>query len=111
MIENLAGVLTGTGAMYDLNNWIDGPKDVPTNHGAAFLAFNVGAITPLDAFKNRVDQLIRDIHETPKAKGDRAALRAGRNGMAEPPRTPWPAASRCRPTSSRVYVVWPVIWG
>jgi LDH2 family malate/lactate/ureidoglycolate dehydrogenase len=69
MIENLAGVLTGTGAMWDLNNWIDGRKDIPTNHGAAFLAFNVGAITPLDAFKNRVDKLIEDIHETPKAKG------------------------------------------
>jgi ureidoglycolate dehydrogenase (NAD+) len=69
MIENLAGVLTGTGAMWDLNNWIDGRKDIPTNHGGAFLAFNVGAITPLDKFKNRVDQLIQDIHETPKAKG------------------------------------------
>jgi len=69
MIENLAGVLTGTGAMWDLNNWIDGRKDIPTNHGAAFLAFNVGAITSLDAFKNRVDQLIQEIHETPKAKG------------------------------------------
>jgi ureidoglycolate dehydrogenase (NAD+) len=69
MIENLAGVLTGTGAMWDLNNWIDGRKDIPTNHGAAFLAFNVGAIGPLDAFKNRVDQLIQEIHDTPKAKG------------------------------------------
>jgi ureidoglycolate dehydrogenase (NAD+) len=69
MIENLAGVLTGTGAMWDLNNWIDGRKDIPTNHGAAFLAFNVGAIVPLDSFKNRVDKLIDDIHETPKAKG------------------------------------------
>jgi ureidoglycolate dehydrogenase (NAD+) len=69
MIENLAGVLTGTGAMWDLNNWIDGRKDIPTNHGAAFLAFNVGAIRPLDAFKKRVDQLIQDIHDTPKAKG------------------------------------------
>jgi LDH2 family malate/lactate/ureidoglycolate dehydrogenase len=68
MIENLAGILTGTGAMYDLNNWIDGPKDIPTNHGAAFLAFNVAAVVPLDVFKGRVDQLIRDIHETPKAK-------------------------------------------
>jgi ureidoglycolate dehydrogenase (NAD+) len=69
MIENLAGVLTGTGAMWDLNNWIDGRKDIPTNHGAAFLAFNVGAIIPLDAFKNRVDKLIQEIHDTPKAKG------------------------------------------
>jgi LDH2 family malate/lactate/ureidoglycolate dehydrogenase len=69
MIENLAGILTGTGAMYDLCNWIDGPKDVPTHHGGAFLAFNIGAITSPEAFKNRVDALIRDIHETPKAKG------------------------------------------
>jgi ureidoglycolate dehydrogenase (NAD+) len=69
MIENLAGVLTGTGAMWDLNNWIDGRKDIPTNHGAAFLAFNVGAIAPIEKFKNRVDQLIQDIHDTPKAKG------------------------------------------
>jgi ureidoglycolate dehydrogenase (NAD+) len=69
MIENLAGVLTGTGAMWDLNNWIDGRKDIPTNHGAAFLAFNVGAIIGLDAFKKRVDQLIQELHDTPKAKG------------------------------------------
>jgi LDH2 family malate/lactate/ureidoglycolate dehydrogenase len=55
--------------MWDLNNWIDGAKDIATHHGAAFLAFNVGAITSLNAFKNRVDQLIQDIHETPKAKG------------------------------------------
>jgi LDH2 family malate/lactate/ureidoglycolate dehydrogenase len=68
MIENLAGVLTGTGAMWDLNNWIDGRKDIPTNHGAAFLAFNVGAIIDLTSFKKRVDQLIQDIRETPKAK-------------------------------------------
>jgi LDH2 family malate/lactate/ureidoglycolate dehydrogenase len=69
MIENLAGVLTGTGATWDLRNWIDGAKDVPTNHGAAFLAFNVGAMIPLDSFKKRVDDLIQEIHDTPKAKG------------------------------------------
>ncbi len=69
MIENLAGVLTGTGAMYDLHNWVDHDPALHTNHGAAFLAFDVGAITPLAAFKKRVDQMIREIHETPKAKG------------------------------------------
>jgi LDH2 family malate/lactate/ureidoglycolate dehydrogenase len=69
MIENLAGVLTGTGAMYDLNNWVDHDPSLATNHGGAFLAFNVGAMMPIDGFKRRVDQLIRDIHETPKAKG------------------------------------------
>jgi ureidoglycolate dehydrogenase (NAD+) len=69
MIENLAGVLTGTGAMYDLLNWVDHDPSLATHHGAAFLAFNVGAMTPIDAFTNRVDQLIRDIHATPTAKG------------------------------------------
>jgi ureidoglycolate dehydrogenase (NAD+) len=69
MIENLAGILTGTGAMYDLHNWVDHDPSLHTNHGGAFLAFDVGAIGPLDAFKKRVDQLIRDIHDTPKADG------------------------------------------
>jgi LDH2 family malate/lactate/ureidoglycolate dehydrogenase len=69
MIENLAGILSGVGAMYDLHNWVDDDPSWATNHGAAFLAFNVGAITSLDAFKNRVDQMIREIHATPKAKG------------------------------------------
>ena len=69
MIESLAGVLTGTGAMYDLHNWVDHDPALHTNHGGAFLAFDIGAITPLEKFKKRVDQLIREIHETPKAKG------------------------------------------
>jgi LDH2 family malate/lactate/ureidoglycolate dehydrogenase len=69
MIENLAGILTGAGAMFDLRNWVDHDPSLPTNHGAAFLAFDVGAMMPLDAFKNRVDQLIADIHATPRAKG------------------------------------------
>jgi LDH2 family malate/lactate/ureidoglycolate dehydrogenase len=69
MIENLAGILTGAGAMFDLRNWVDHDPSLPTNHGAAFLAFDIGAMTPLDAFKNRVDRLIADIHATPKAKG------------------------------------------
>jgi LDH2 family malate/lactate/ureidoglycolate dehydrogenase len=69
MIENLAGILSGAGAMYDLRNWVDHDPSLSTNHGAAFLAFDIGAITPLDAFKNRVDRLIADIHSTPKAKG------------------------------------------
>ena len=42
---------------------------LPTNHGGAFLAIDVGQIVPLQAFKNRVDAMIRDIRETPQAKG------------------------------------------
>ena len=81
MIENLAGILSGAGAMYDLNNWVDHDPSLATHHGAAFLAFDVGAIAALDAFKGRVDQLIEEIHDTPKATGHGAALCAWRNGM------------------------------
>ncbi len=69
MIENLAGILTGTGAMYDLHNWVDHDPSLATNHGAAFLAFNIGAMSSLDVFKTRVDELISEIHATPKAEG------------------------------------------
>jgi ureidoglycolate dehydrogenase (NAD+) len=69
MIENLAGILSGAGAMYDLNNWVDHDPSLATHHGAAFLAFDVGSIVPIESFKSRVDQLIDEIHETPKAKG------------------------------------------
>jgi ureidoglycolate dehydrogenase (NAD+) len=70
MIESLAGVLSGAGAMYDLLGWIDSDASLPTRHGAAFLAFNVGAIAPIEEFKKRVDKMIRDIRATPKAKGN-----------------------------------------
>jgi LDH2 family malate/lactate/ureidoglycolate dehydrogenase len=69
MIESLAGVLTGSGAMHDVHNWVDYDPSLHTDHGGAFLAFNIAAITPIDAFKERVDQMVRDIHDTPKAAG------------------------------------------
>lgn len=33
------------------------------------MAFDVGAFMPIDQFKSRVDRLIREIRESPKAKG------------------------------------------
>jgi ureidoglycolate dehydrogenase (NAD+) len=69
MIETLAGVLTGAGMQWEILSWIDGDPSQPTRHGAAFLAVNVGAMIPIDAFKQRVDTLIRSIRQAPKAKG------------------------------------------
>ena len=44
-------------------------------HGAAFIAVNIGAMMPLDAFKRRVDALAREIRESPRTEGaDRVYL-------------------------------------
>ena len=69
MIETLAGVLSGAGMTWEVGNWMASDPSQPTHHGAAFLAVNVGAMTPIDAFKRRVDRLIAEIHQTPTAKG------------------------------------------
>jgi len=69
MIEVLAGLLCNGSSRWDVGSWTDADPSLPTHHGAAFLAIDVGQIIPLQAFKNRVDTMIRDIRETPKAKG------------------------------------------
>jgi ureidoglycolate dehydrogenase (NAD+) len=69
MIETLAGVLSGAGMRGDVLSWIDGDPSLPTQHGAAFMAIDVGAMTLGDSFKHRVDKMIRDIRQAPKAKG------------------------------------------
>ena len=69
MIETLAGVLTGAGMRGEIGGWIDSDPTLPTRHGAAFLAVDVDQIMPGGAFQERVDAMIRDIRQTPKAKG------------------------------------------
>jgi len=69
LIETLSGVLTAGTAMSQIRGWIDSDPSLPTQHCAAFLAFNVGAITSLPEFKGRIDTMIRDIRSRPKAKG------------------------------------------
>jgi ureidoglycolate dehydrogenase (NAD+) len=69
MIEVLAGVLADGGIRWDISSWNEGDPQAPTNHGAAFLVIDIGQILPLPAFKKRMDAMIRDIRQTPKAKG------------------------------------------
>ena len=54
---------------WDVKSWIDSDPAQPTEHGAAFLAIDVAAMEPIDAFKTRVDAMIRAIRAEPKAKG------------------------------------------
>lgn len=68
MIEILSAMLTGAGSRGEILSWMQHDPSKPTLHGAAFLAINIGAMIPIDQFKKRVDDMIRDIRQTPKAK-------------------------------------------
>jgi ureidoglycolate dehydrogenase (NAD+) len=75
MIEVLAGALTDGGVRWDITSWNEGDPKVPTNHGGAFLAIDIGQIVPLPSFKRRMDEMIHAIRQTPPAKGvDRVRL-------------------------------------
>jgi LDH2 family malate/lactate/ureidoglycolate dehydrogenase len=69
MIETLAGVLSGAGMRGQILGWIDSDPTLPTRHGAAFVAIDVGQIMPGGAFQERVEAMICDIRQTPTAKG------------------------------------------
>ncbi|HLJ91135.1 MAG TPA: Ldh family oxidoreductase [Candidatus Angelobacter sp.] len=66
MIESLAAVLTGAGVTAQVTSWSRNLRS-RTNTGHAFIAIDVGAMMPLDEFKQRVDRMIREIRESPKA--------------------------------------------
>ena len=69
LIESLAGVLTGAGLTRQILPWIISDPTSATHHGAAFMAFDVGAMEPIDQFKSRIDHVIDEIRQAPKAKG------------------------------------------
>ena len=68
-IESLASLLTGAAVTWDVGSWLFGDLSQPTMHGHAFLAIHVDALMPLEQFQSRVDALIDQIHQAPKAEG------------------------------------------
>lgn len=66
MIEILAAVLTGSSISKQVLSWTFSEPDVPTGHGAAFMAINIKSFMPIDAFKQRMDHLIAEIHSAPR---------------------------------------------
>ena len=69
LIETLSGVLTGASITHQVLSWSFADASKPTDHGAAFLAIDVNAMMPGEIFSQRVRELIREIRESPKAKG------------------------------------------
>ena len=68
LVEILAAVLSGASITHDVKKWL-GDTDVPPGTGHGFIAIDVRKIAPLAEFKQRMDQMIRDIKTAPKAKG------------------------------------------
>jgi LDH2 family malate/lactate/ureidoglycolate dehydrogenase len=66
MVEVLAGVLSGSGMTRGVKPWL-GVLSEGSNTGHAFIAVDVGKFMPIDVFKQRMDEMIRNIKESPKA--------------------------------------------
>jgi ureidoglycolate dehydrogenase (NAD+) len=68
LVEILSAVLTGAAIMSQVKSWVLDIPD-PTDEGYAFMAIDVGQMMPLEEFKARMDGMIREIRNAPKAKG------------------------------------------
>ena len=68
LVEILTGVLGGGAFGGDVISWVVG-KPAPVNQSHTFIAVNVGAFEPIAEFKRRMDELIRQVRNAPKAKG------------------------------------------
>jgi ureidoglycolate dehydrogenase (NAD+) len=68
LVEVLSAALSGAAILSEVSSWVlDLPN--PTNEGHAFIAINIGAMMPIREFKSRMDRMIREIKQAPKAKG------------------------------------------
>ena len=105
LIETLSGVLTGAGMTWQMLAWMISDPALPTNHGAAFIAFDVGAMEPIDQFKARIDHVIAEIRQAPRAPAPSGSIcPAISNGKTAS--GPWPTGSCCRPTWSPAWPAW-----
>lgn len=75
-IDILAGVLTGAGFGKYVNNMYENWEE-PQNVGHFFVAVDIGKFMPIEAFKERMDQYIREIKAEPKANGVKEILIPG----------------------------------
>ncbi|MSU61657.1 MAG: Ldh family oxidoreductase [Pedosphaera sp.] len=69
LIETLSGILSGAAVTWGIRSWAHDDATLHTLHGSAFLAINVNCIAPLDEFARKVDALIDEIHNSPRADG------------------------------------------
>jgi LDH2 family malate/lactate/ureidoglycolate dehydrogenase len=69
LIETLSGILSGAAVTWGVRSWSYADATLPTLHGAAFLAIDVSCIAPLEEFARKVETMIEEIHNSPRAEG------------------------------------------
>jgi ureidoglycolate dehydrogenase (NAD+) len=69
LIESLSGLLTGAAVTRGVGSWMASDPSQPTHHGAAFLAIDVDAMVPAQGLGRRVELLVDEIHDAPRADG------------------------------------------
>jgi LDH2 family malate/lactate/ureidoglycolate dehydrogenase len=69
LIEVLSGALSGAALTKSVGSWMADDPSRPTDHGAAFIAINIGAMVPMGIFKAIIDTLSDEIRTAPLAKG------------------------------------------
>ena len=68
LVETITAMVAGGAFLSGISSWVKEMKE-PLNQSHAFLAINVGAMTPIESFKRSVDEMVREIKTAPKAKG------------------------------------------
>jgi LDH2 family malate/lactate/ureidoglycolate dehydrogenase len=61
-------VLTGAAIASQVKSWVLDTQE-PTDEGHAFMAIDIAAMMPPDAFRARMEGFIEEIRSAPKAKG------------------------------------------
>lgn len=68
LVEVFSAILTGSAMLSSVQSWALNLPD-PSNQGHAFIALNPQIFMPIDRFKARIDEMIREIKSAPKASG------------------------------------------
>ncbi len=68
LVEALAGIATGAGITWQIRYWMS-QKDQSNNQGGAFIALDVNAVLGEKEFEHRMEALVDEIHNAPKADG------------------------------------------
>lgn len=68
LVELLSAVMTGAGMLSQITSWnLDMPS--ANNAGHAFIAIDVSQMMPAEQYNGRINQMIQEIKNGPKAKG------------------------------------------
>jgi len=76
MIEVLSGILTQACILKEIKLFFDKPAE-PVNLGHFFMAFDIGALLSIEAFKERVDAMIDELKASPPMAGSAGVTMPG----------------------------------